>query len=199
MVMTSWVRCRRMRLATIALPDCGESRKVATPGCGLDVATMWMALTWSLSVIGLSTLMEKGTVLPFSAISGSSTVILPSIGLASPRILRTACSQACGWSCASGVATGSVPTTVAAPAPSVNSRRLRLSLWKGTFRLAAVVSYIRYGRQQSSHTGLLSQHAEHLGLRIANTRRHLRMGRSRTQRDERFTAAERLGIGRQQM
>ena len=59
---------------------------------------MWMALTWSLSVIGLSTEIVKGTVLPFSAISGSSSVILPSMGLASPKILRTASSQACAWS-----------------------------------------------------------------------------------------------------
>ena len=100
MPMTSWVRASRMRLATVALPDSGEKRKTATPGCGLAVASTWIALTWSFSVIGLSTEMVKGTVLPFSAISGRSITSLPSMGLASPSTFLTACSQACAASCA---------------------------------------------------------------------------------------------------
>ena len=43
--------------------------------------------------MGLSTEIVKGTVLPFSAISGMSMVSLPSAGLASPMIFLTACSQ----------------------------------------------------------------------------------------------------------
>src|SRR5581483_7648115 len=92
-----------MRLVTAALPDNSEKRKVATPGWGLAVAIRWIALTLDASVIGLSTEMEKGTVLPFSAISGISIVTLPSVGLASPRIFLSACSQGCAASWARAI------------------------------------------------------------------------------------------------
>src|ERR1700730_16404322 len=82
MAITSWVRARRARLETAALPDCGVKWKLATPGCGLAVAMMWIVLTYSLSVIGLLRETVNGTVLPFSAISGISSMVLTSAGLA---------------------------------------------------------------------------------------------------------------------
>src|SRR5262245_26967281 len=72
--------------------------------------------------MGLSTETVKGTVLPFSAISGRSMSTLPSIGLASPSNFFTVCSQPSLASCARSA--GARPTMATlAVAPRANLRR----------------------------------------------------------------------------
>ncbi len=62
----------------------GVNWNVATPTLGLPSAKKWTALTWSASVMGLSTSKFNGTTSPFSAIDGRSSLILPGVSFLSP-------------------------------------------------------------------------------------------------------------------
>ena len=83
--------CRRAGCGSprCARPARGPSRKLTTSGCGFFSVKTWMALTWSASVIGLSTLTVSGTALPFSDSGGSSSFTLPALTGAGP--------PPCGW------------------------------------------------------------------------------------------------------
>ena len=81
---TFWVSARRMRVLASATLD-GEKWKLMTPGFGLPSATIITSSTKLSSVIGTSTLTVIGTVLPFSAISGSSSLTFPLTG-SLPRV-----------------------------------------------------------------------------------------------------------------
>ena len=73
-----------MRVLASATPLAGEKWNVATPARGLPSATTSTSVTYDCSVIGLSTVTVIGTVLPFSAISGRSSLTLPSAGVLPP-------------------------------------------------------------------------------------------------------------------
>src|SRR4051812_28770561 len=85
-----------MRVATRARPARGPSASEITCGCGFFSLKIWIALTWSCCVIGLSTDTVSGTALPFSTSAGMSSVTLPGCASASPRTSRIACRIASG-------------------------------------------------------------------------------------------------------
>ena len=73
-----------MRVDTSALPARGVRLNRATSGSGLRSLKIPMAVTWSPSVIGLSTRMVTGTALPLSISSAISNVTLPVCSSAPP-------------------------------------------------------------------------------------------------------------------
>src|SRR5207248_11426228 len=93
---TFWASASLMRVESAALPARGPSCTPMTLGCGFFSLKMWMALTWSAAVIGLSTVTVSGTVLPFSTSGGTSIVTLPSRSGASPTTFLIAASMVAG-------------------------------------------------------------------------------------------------------
>src|SRR6185369_14105356 len=84
-----------------------------------------MAFTWSVSVIGLSTLTVSGTALPFSDRGGNSSLTLPVLTRAEPTTARMASCIATAVACAGSTAMIAVRPRPAAAPPAIhrNSRR----------------------------------------------------------------------------
>src|SRR5947209_17690134 len=125
-----------------------------------------MLLTWSASLIGLSTLTVIGTVLPFSTMGGRSSRTLPWRTTASPTSSRIAALIAAGVACASRIATGRTPpaATMVPPAPSRKSRRFRLN-----FSIGRCIDSVSQGLQESYHIFDLLGRQDRL---VAEGRRH---------------------------
>src|SRR5262245_55909003 len=89
-----------------------------------------MAFTWLVAVIGLSTVMVHGTVLPFSTRGGMSIFTLPAATFASPITLGTAAFYASGVACAeTTVMEVATLLTASAPASVRTSRRVAFLSW----------------------------------------------------------------------
>src|SRR6185436_7942734 len=117
MAMTLPVSAMRARVEKRAFPERGPRCAPITNGCGFFSVRIWIALTWSASVIGLSTVTVIGTVLPLSMSGGISIFTLPARTGASPAIFRWAPSRAArrssamlAGSCATALPAATTPT-----------------------------------------------------------------------------------------
>src|SRR5580700_8705206 len=111
----------RIRVEKLARPARGPSFTLITFGCGFFSLKMWIALTSSSAVIGLSTETVQGTELPFSTSGGRSSLTLPFLTGASPMTARTASFIISGVAAA-----GLIESRNSAPAPASAPAALRI-------------------------------------------------------------------------
>src|SRR6202521_5727043 len=141
-----------IRVETLARPERGPRWKLATLGCGFFWLKMWMLLTWSLGVIGLSTATVSGTELPFSTSGGTSIVTLPSRTGASPPPSRSAAAMESGVAAAGRSATSWAAPNPPTKLPAVSRKRRRVAaVGSALSSIAPPLRYLITQRREKSH------------------------------------------------
>src|SRR5580658_3702072 len=109
------VSARRKRVDILARPARGPRWTLITFGCGFFSLNTWIALTYSLAVIGLATSIVSATELPFSTSAGTSSVILPLRIGASPTTWRIARCMVSGVAAAGSILISAAPNPARPP------------------------------------------------------------------------------------